>query len=316
MSRKTILFFVFSKIARIYCPRRRIVFIILNVNFILCLCVSRFEAQDTIAKQSNKRRCAVVSEPIQAQQSYDQLYQSIDSGINSSPGASIATGSSASQQNMFSARVDLKPLYMPKQQESQLQQSQPQQVYTHSQPQPLHVYSQSNHQTPKIMSYPEAPFQAAVNQSLVSDMPIILSDLIVDTTPNQNDKIDDMLQKILDGVEKNAKAIDLLEKKYDAFVQVASERDVKQDHMMALFEKIHHDFQIWQEISKGDEFTSEFILPLTNADDVEKLDSKLVTDSTFRIVMVKSFIHMNYYIHIYGACILIHIYIKNYRKSV
>lgn len=157
------------------------------------------------------------------------------------------------------------------------------------------------------MSYSDAPYQAAINQSLVSDTPIILSDLIVDSMPNQNDKINDMLQKILDGVEKNAKAIDLLEKKYDAFVQVASERDVKQDHMITLFEKIHHDFQIWQEMSKGDEFTSEFILPLTNPDDVEKLDSKLVTDSAFRVVMVKSFIHMNYNIHIYAASILIHI---------
>lgn len=254
------------------------------------MCISRYEEQETIAKQSNKRRCALVADSRQPQQSYDQFYQSIDNGIgnlvlkNNRPGATIVTDSSASQQNICSQQVDSMPVFMPESQHSQ-----PQQVYTQSQPQPLQVYSQSHHQAPHYMSYPEAQaqFHAAMNQPIVTDSPIILSDLIVDSAPNTNDKIVDMLQKILDGVEKNNKAINLLEKKYDAFIQVASERDVKQDHMITLFEKIHQDFQIWQEMSKGEEFTNEFNLPLTNPDDVEKLDSKLLTDDAFRVLMVK-----------------------------
>lgn len=271
----------------------------------------RYEEQQQVAKQTNKRRCVVAgNDSDQLHQSYDHMYRSIgnrDSAMNNIETTPLVTAEAVpSQQINYSQHIVESPSMFtsssPHPTHSQFQ-SQPLQVFTQtSQPSP--IYSQPTHHLPQQMftssnngqfvSY-QAPHPtlgrispSTSNQTNTMDSPMLLGDLqILD-----DKKITDKIQEVLNAVQKNSTAIALLEKKFDAFVECMNKRATKEDHMMDMLEQVHKDFQISQQMAKEDEFASELTLPLTNAVDVEKLDKKLVTDDAFRVLMVKVFIQI------------------------
>lgn len=77
-----------------------------------------------------------------------------------------------------------------------------------------------------------------------------------------------------------------LAQKIDAIVQGISQKDAVIDQTAENVGKIQRDFELWQNMAKDDEVVAEFPLPLTDVDDVEKLDEKLKSDKCFKLLLV------------------------------
>lgn len=236
----------------------------------------RYEVELEEARQTNKRlRRSTASNDSgmvsQINHSYDHLIRS--SGI------STDNDEQTSQQMQYTAHLSNFA-------------TQPPQVFNQATPQPAQTFLQSQQsfsRPSQFQNFPQSPQQQYVYQSSQGatstiqriSPPIDSESIIVDESFRIVDE-----KPILEKLEKMETQIAKLDGKFDILIKATAERASHENRLAEMIENFHRDFQVWKEIANEDAFSTEFSLPLKNADDVENFEKKLASDNAFRIVMV------------------------------